>query len=70
VPDIIDPAMGSYKNRQVDIDRFNSRTAEIKLLHRHSVGAVESRLAAGAVYMNSNLHRQQLGKGTTAQIRT
>jgi len=65
VPDNIDPATATYKNRQVDIDRFNSRTFEIKLLHKYNIGKVESMLATGVVYMNNDLHRQQLGKGTT-----
>lgn len=65
VPDNIDPGTGIYKNRQVDIDHFNSKTFEVKLLHKHNIGKVESRLATGIVYMNNDLHRRQLGKGTT-----
>lgn len=64
VPDNIDVATGTYKNRQVDIDRFNSKTVEIKLLHTYNINKVESKLTTGAVYMNNDLHRQQLGKGT------
>lgn len=66
VPDNIDPATGNYKNRQVDIDQFNSKTIEIKLLHKYNLGAIQSQLATGVVYMNNDLHRQQLGKGTTS----
>ena len=65
VPDNIDPATGTYKNRQVDIDHFNSRTVEIRLLHKNNIGKVESKLTTGLVYMNNDLHRQQLGKGST-----
>ncbi len=65
VPDAIDPLTGAYKNRQVDIDRFNSRTIEFRLLHQYSVGKLQSKLSTGFVYMNNDLHRQQLGKGTT-----
>ena len=65
VRDAIDPTTGSYKNRQVDIDQFNSRTVETRLLHHYSIGKVKSKLAAGVVYMNNDLHRRQLGKGTT-----
>lgn len=65
VPDNIDPATGTHKNRQVDIDHFNSKTLEVKLLHTYSLGQVESKLATGVLYMNNDLHRQQLGKGTT-----
>ena len=65
VRDAIDPATNSYKNRQVDIDRFNSRTIESRLLHQYNIGNVKSKLAGGVVYMNNDLHRRQLGKGTT-----
>lgn len=65
VADAIDPATGSYKNRQVDIDQFNSRTIEVRLLHAYNIGKVSSKLAGGMLYMNNDLHRQQLGKGTT-----
>ncbi len=65
VPDAIDPATGNYKNRQVDIDRFNSRTLELRLLHAYQIGTIQSILAVGISYMNNDLHRQQLGKGTT-----
>jgi Fe(3+) dicitrate transport protein len=65
VRDAIDPATNSYKNRQVDIDRFNSRTIESRLLHQYNIGRVKSKIAGGIVYMNNDLHRRQLGKGTT-----
>lgn len=65
VPDAIDPTTNTYKNRQVDIDNFNSRTLEARLLHEYFTGKIKSKLAAGVVYMNNDLHRQQLGKGTT-----
>lgn len=65
VPDTIDRATGQYKNRQVDIDRFNSKTVELRLLHSYALGGLESKLATGVVYMNNDLHRRQLGKGTT-----
>lgn len=65
VPDAIDPITNTYKNRQVDIDNFNSRTIEARLLHEYVTGKIKSKLAAGIVYMNNDLHRRQLGKGTT-----
>lgn len=64
VPDTINRATGSYVNRQVDIDYFNSRTLELRLLHEYKLWKVRSRLVTGTVYMNNDLHRQQLGKGT------
>jgi len=65
VPDTINPATGAYKNRQVDIDQFNSRTIELRFLHAYSIGKMQGKLAAGLVYMNNDLYRRQLGKGTT-----
>lgn len=65
VPDTVDRLTGQYKNRQVDIDHFNSRTAELRLLHEYKLGKINNKLATGIVYMNNNLHRCQLGKGTT-----
>lgn len=65
VPDTINRATGLYKNRQVDIDNFNSRTIELRLLQQCHIGKIQSKLATGFVYMNNDLHRRQLGKGTT-----
>ncbi len=65
VPDTINRATGEYKNRQVDIDGFNSKTVELRLIHRYVIGKMESKVATGIAYMNNDLHRQQLGKGTT-----
>lgn len=65
IPDTIITATGQYKNRQVDIDRFNSRTVEFRLLHHYNIGKLQSKLATGFAYMNNDLHRQQLGVGTT-----
>jgi len=65
VPDAVDPTTGNYKNRQVDIDQFNSRTLELRFLHVYHIGKLQGRLATGFVYMNNDLHRRQLGKGTT-----
>ncbi|MBC7949952.1 MAG: TonB-dependent receptor [Chitinophagaceae bacterium] len=65
VLDTINHATFDYNNRQVDIDRFNSYTAELRLLNEFSLGKVVSTLAAGVQYMNNDLHRTQLGKGTT-----
>ena len=65
VPDTINPITGTYKNRQVDIDKFHSRTVEFRLLHQYHIGKVQSKLSTGFAYMNNDLHRQQLGIGTT-----
>jgi Fe(3+) dicitrate transport protein len=55
-----------YANRQVDRDNFNSYTTEIRWLQYYTLFNKESILSAGLQYFNNDLHRQQLGKGTTA----
>ncbi len=65
VGDTIDASTNDYRNRQVDIDAFHSRTAEGRVIHRYRIARREVTMAAGAVYMNNDLHRRQLGKGTT-----
>lgn len=61
VMDTIVTATMQYNNRQVDIDRFNSYTNQVRLLKQYRFGS----LAAGVQYMNNDLRRTQLGKGTT-----
>ncbi|TCD00376.1 TonB-dependent receptor family protein [Pedobacter psychroterrae] len=65
VVDAIDPVNLQYANRQVDVDHFNSYTSELRLLHSYRFLGQISNLTAGIQYMNNDLHRQQLGKGTT-----
>lgn len=63
--DTINRATGQYKNRQVDRDKFKSYTLEARLLHRYQIGSVGSILTGGIQLINNDLHRRQLGKGTT-----
>lgn len=65
VKDTIVTATQQYNNRQVDIDRFNSYTAELRLLHQYKIGRSINTVAAGVQYMHNKLRRTQLGKGTT-----
>ena len=65
VPDTINPATNDYKARQVDIDNFHSYTSELKLIHQYRILGRTSFLTAGVQFMNNDLHRRQLGKGTT-----
>ncbi len=53
------------KNRQVDIDNFNSYSTELRLNKKYNIGSLPSVLIGGLRYVNNDLHRQQLGKGTT-----
>ena len=65
IPDTINPITGTYKNRQVDIDHFNSRTIEFRLIHQYHIAKIQGKLVTGFAYMNNDLQRQQLGVGTT-----
>lgn len=65
IKDAIDPATLKYASRQVDVDHFNSYTSELRVLHRYTVGKTENAFVAGMQVFNNDLHRQQLGKGTT-----
>ena len=63
--DIIDPLTLQFANRQVDIDHFNSYTSELRFLQGYTLLGRKHHLVTGLQYMNNDLHRQQLGKGTT-----
>lgn len=63
--DTVNSVTGQYKNRQVDIDRFNSLTAEIRIRHNYSIAGRRSVLAGGIQVMDNDLHRRQQGKGTS-----
>jgi Fe(3+) dicitrate transport protein len=65
VGDTINSLTLQYNNRQVDIDAFHSYTNELRLLQKYEILGAQHLLVAGIQYMNNNLHRRQLGKGTT-----
>jgi len=58
VPDTINAATLAYSPRAVDIDRFNSRTTELRLLQGYDLFGRKSILVAGAQYFNNDLHRR------------
>lgn len=64
VKDTIVTATGQFNNRQVDIDRFNSYTNELRLLQQYKLGNYTSSLVVGLQLMNNLLHRTQQGRGT------
>jgi Fe(3+) dicitrate transport protein len=64
-PDTIDAITLEYKPRTVNIDNFNSRTSELRLLHQYTIGSKRNILTAGLRYFNNDMHRRQQGKGTT-----
>lgn len=65
IADTINTSLQTFNNRQVDIDGFNSYTSELRWLQYYTIFRRPATLATGIQYMHNNLHRQQLGKGTT-----
>ncbi len=65
VHDTINTATGQYNNRQIDIDRFHSYTAEARILQEYNLGRMPGTLTAGLQYMHNDLHRTQQGVGST-----
>ena len=65
VRDTISRATGQYAPRQVDVDNFNSYTSELRLVHRYALGNVRATVATGVQLISTDLHRRQLGGGTT-----
>lgn len=65
VKDTINASTLDYNNRQIDIDRFNSYTGELRVMQDYFLGKQMSTITAGMQYMNNDLHRTQLGLGTT-----
>jgi Fe(3+) dicitrate transport protein len=63
--DVLDPITLQYKNRVVNIDQFNSKTTELRLLHYYHIGKFKNVLSTSLRYFNNDLHRLQQGKGTT-----
>jgi Fe(3+) dicitrate transport protein len=65
IKDEINPVTMQYAPRQVDIDNFNSYTSELRLVHRYSIIGKPGSFVAGFQYIHNDLHRRQLGSGTT-----
>lgn len=63
--DTINFATHQYKNRQVDIDEFNSYSSEVKYFQKYTAFGFDHNLVTGVRYVNNNLHRRQIGQGTT-----
>jgi Fe(3+) dicitrate transport protein len=63
--DVIDPETLAYKPRTVNIDRFNSKNTEIRLLHQYQTGRIHHTVSMSLTYFNNLMHRRQQGKGTT-----
>jgi Fe(3+) dicitrate transport protein len=65
VVDAISPTTGQYAARQVDIDNFNSYTTELRMLHHYTLFSKRHSFTSGVQLFNNDLHRRNLGKGTT-----
>ncbi|MPR37342.1 TonB-dependent receptor family protein [Salmonirosea aquatica] len=65
VADTINPSTLQYSNRQVDLDQYHSYTTELRLQHSYPLFHRRSTLVGGVQYMNNDLHRRQMGRGTT-----
>ncbi len=65
IPDTISRVTRQYAARQVDIDNFNSYNAELRLLHQYKLGSIRATAAAGVQLIGTDLHRRQLGVGST-----
>lgn len=65
VPDTINRATGLYAPRQVDIDNFNSKTAELRYTLQYRLFHTNATMATGVRYIHNDMRRRQLGQGTT-----
>ena len=63
--DLIDPATGSYSNRESQHEDFQSNTTEIRLLSNYDLRKMKNTLAIGARFFTGKMKRQGGGKGTT-----
>lgn len=64
-PDNIDPGTHEFAPRNVDIDSYNSRTTEARLLHEYHLRKTKNYLSTSVRYFNNKFHRRQRGIGTT-----
>jgi Fe(3+) dicitrate transport protein len=62
--DAVDPTTGQLRGRVVNIDQFDSKTSELRLLHHYHLGRFKSIVAAGVRYFNNDMNRRQQGKGS------
>lgn len=63
--DVIDTLTNQYKHRVVNRDKFNSKTAELRLIHHYQLRNIKNVLSASTSYFHNNMQRRQQGKGTT-----
>jgi Fe(3+) dicitrate transport protein len=64
IVDSINKTLGTYNPRQVDRDYYTGFTAEARILHRYTIGKVNSVLSGGLRYFTELTKRRQKGAGT------
>ena len=65
VNDTINTTINAFNPRQVDRDYYNSYSNELRIVHNYQIAKMSNTLIAGIRYINNNLIRKQLGKGTS-----
>jgi len=61
IDDVINTETNRYANRNTHIDNYNTRTAELRLLHNYSFLGLKNTVASGVRYFNNLLERRQRG---------
>ncbi len=64
-PDTIDPVTLSHKPRVFNIDNFNSKNTELRLVHHYTIGSLKNVVSTALTGFHNDMHRRQQGKGTT-----
>lgn len=65
LPDSINPATGTFNNRQLDIDRYRNWGAEARYLVEYKTGRQTSHLSAGIRYFKGETRRLRNAVGST-----
>ncbi len=63
--DTINALTLAYQPRQVDIDQFHSYASELRVQGDYRIRSSRHTLTGGIRYTNNDLHRMQLGKGSS-----
>lgn len=64
-PDEIDPATGTYGNREVERETFLSTTNELRVTANYRIAKTQNTIAGGVRFFYGKMHRQGGGLGTT-----
>ncbi len=64
-PDTIQASTLRYLPRVIDIDKFNSKTSELRLLHRYRTGPFKHYLVTGFRWFDNDMSRRQQAPGST-----